>query len=97
LSAALAAALVAGPLVQSVTAQTAATPAPAAVTDKKDKSKMSSATAAMRERQKKCGAEREGGQGRRQSREGHDPAEILERLQQAPQGSGRQKELMRAS
>jgi uncharacterized low-complexity protein len=57
LSAALAAALVAGLLVQSVTAQTAATPAPAAVTDKKDKSKTSSATAAMRERQKKCGAE----------------------------------------
>ena len=55
LSAALAAALFAGPF-NGAKAQTA-TPAPAAVPAKKDTSKTSAATAAMRERQKKCGAE----------------------------------------
>jgi hypothetical protein len=33
----------------------------------------------------------ESGEGRRQGREGHDLAEILERLQQAPEGGGRQE------
>ena len=56
---AVTAALIAAPLlVHSANAQTT-TPAtaPAAVPAKKDTSKTSSAVAAMRERQKKCGAE----------------------------------------
>lgn len=64
LSAAMAAALIAAPLpmlVHSAAAQTA-TPAPAAApaaipATKKDAGKTSPAVAAMRERQKKCGAE----------------------------------------
>src|SRR5689334_12951216 len=55
-SAALAVALIAGPLAHSAIGQTA-TSAPAAVPPKKDTSKTSAAVAAMRERQKKCGAE----------------------------------------
>ena len=55
-SAALAAALLAGPLAHSAIGQTA-TPAPAAVPAKKDTSKTSAAVAAIRERQKNCGAE----------------------------------------
>ena len=61
LSAALAAALIAMPLsMPGAAAQTAAsTPAaaPAAIPAKKDTSKTSPGVAAMRERQKKCGAE----------------------------------------
>src|SRR4051812_8279227 len=60
LSAALAAALIAGPFTQIGSAQTpapAATTAPAAIPAKKDTAKTSAATAAMRERQKKCGVE----------------------------------------
>ena len=56
LSAALSISLVAGPLVQGGAAQTA-TPAPAAIPATKDASKTSPAVAAMRDRQKKCGAE----------------------------------------
>jgi len=56
LSAALAAALIAGPFTQTGLAQTAPA-ASSAVPAKKDASKASAAVAAMRERQKKCGAE----------------------------------------
>ena len=56
LSAALAIALVGAPLVHGAAAQTAAS-APSAIPASKDASKTSPAVAAMRERQKKCGAE----------------------------------------
>ena len=55
LSAAVVAALLSGPLLSGTHAQTSA-PA-AAVPDKKDASKTSAGVAAMRDRQKKCGAE----------------------------------------
>ena len=63
LSAALAAALIAMPLSMHGAAAQTATPAPApaaapaAIPAKKDTSKTSPSVAAMRERQKKCGAE----------------------------------------
>ena len=56
LSAALAAALIAGPFTQIGLAQTAPA-ASSAVPAKKDASKTSAVVAAMRERQKKCGAD----------------------------------------
>ena len=56
-SAFLAAALMAAPLVWPAAAQTAAPAAPATIPAPKATSKTSSAVAAMRERQKKCGAE----------------------------------------
>ena len=91
-AAVVAAGLIAAPLPPVVTtaaAQTAAPAKPDAKTDTKPAAKTkqppSAGVAAMRERQKKCGAEWKAAKAAGKVEKGNEVAAILERLQQAPQ------------